>query len=133
MMHEKLEKENFQTISIPESEFKWFKKNREIIVDRKMFDVKLIEKKDGVYYVTGIFDEMETALNNQLEKTSENKNSSAGTSTDFQVCLGLIAEKPATQLPAINPATPLTVKTYCFNKLALYRIYPDRFPPPPEC
>ena len=43
-MMEKMEKDELQTISIPTDQIKWFKKNRELMIDGKMFDVKSIRK-----------------------------------------------------------------------------------------
>ncbi len=132
IMMKRLEKENVQTIYIPISEFSWYKKNREIVVDDKMLDVKSIEKKDSVYVVTGIFDEMETELNVQLEKTSENKNSTGSPHGLYQVCLGLIADKAGTSLLEIDPDFVLLNKSFPSYNTRLCWTWLEHFSPPPE-
>lgn len=92
-MREKMEKENVITIDIPENDFRWHKKNREIIVNGKMFDVKSLVKVDNIYYVSGLFDEQESILNEDLKKMNEERDGrQKSTNLILQVCLGLIAE-----------------------------------------
>ncbi|HEY0678810.1 MAG TPA: hypothetical protein VGD17_11025 [Chitinophagaceae bacterium] len=67
-MEEKLEKEQLQTITIPVNSFRWFKKNKEILVAGKMFDVKSITIRNNEYVVTGLYDEQETELHMVLQK-----------------------------------------------------------------
>ena len=57
IMFEKMEKENIQSISLPADKINWYKKNRELIIDGKMFDVKSIEKQGDEYVITGLFDD----------------------------------------------------------------------------
>ena len=73
-MKEKLEKEFLHTITVPREEVTWVKYNKEIIVGDKLFDVSSFSEKDGLYFFTGLFDAEETALNDLLEKGTEDKN-----------------------------------------------------------
>jgi hypothetical protein len=70
-MMERMEKQNLTAIQVPVEEFYWYEKDREIIVDGKMFDVKSIRLHNGTYYITGLFDEQETELELVLEKKME--------------------------------------------------------------
>ncbi len=63
-MKEKLEYASLQTITIKKSEFKWVKKNKEIIIDGQLFDVKSIVIYKDEIVVKGLFDDDE----NELEK-----------------------------------------------------------------
>ena len=66
-MEEKLEKAHLQTLSIPVSEVKWFRENKEIIVGQKLFDVKSVIYRDGIASFTGLYDDQETNIKTQLE------------------------------------------------------------------
>ncbi len=65
---EDLERMQLQTLRIPVSLVNWYKKNREIIVDGKMFDVKsyVITGSDAEF--TGLFDSEETLLWQQVSR-----------------------------------------------------------------
>ncbi len=94
-MLQSLGEEKVSVIRIPEREFKWYEENREIVVDGKMFDVKTIALIDGVYEITGLYDEMETQLNAMLEDIHKDAGNNHDNSISlYHVCLGLIAEQP---------------------------------------
>lgn len=75
-MEERLEASVLHTICIPENKVQWMKKGKEIKVDGKMFDIKSFHIQNGVYVFTGLYDEEETALRDNLqyeqEKNSQN-------------------------------------------------------------
>jgi len=73
-MKEKLEKEFLHTITVPKEEIMWEEFNKEIKVEDKLFDVKSFSEKNGSYIFLGLFDNEETALNNLLEKDTDDKN-----------------------------------------------------------
>ncbi len=66
-MEEKLEKEQLQTISIPVSDVKWYRENKEILVDGKLFDIKSVVYRDGIASFTGLYDNQETKIKVQIE------------------------------------------------------------------
>lgn len=72
---EKLEKNMLHTIVLDKNEFNWYKKNKEISIDGKLFDVKSFSQTNGKYIFKGIYDHEETALNKKLHNsTNERKN-----------------------------------------------------------
>lgn len=73
-MKEKLEEELLHTISVPKDEVVWVKYSQEIIIEDKMFDIKSFSEKNGVYFFIGLFDAEETALNDLLERKTDDKN-----------------------------------------------------------
>jgi hypothetical protein len=92
-MREKMEKENVITIDIPANEFRWHKKNREIIINGKMFDVKSIVKDKEIYHISGLFDENESILDEELRRMNEDKDGrQKKANIILQVCLGIIAD-----------------------------------------
>jgi hypothetical protein len=46
---------------------KWFKENKEIIVDGKLFDIKSVVFQDGIASFTGLYDDQEMYIKLQLE------------------------------------------------------------------
>jgi len=73
-MEERLEKEKLITLTISIDNLIWHKKGKEIIVDKKMFDVKSIQYNvDGSVTVSGLFDHEEKALHEKLADLINNK------------------------------------------------------------
>lgn len=67
-MLESLEKQYVQTIRLPEKEIQWYKKNKELIIDGKLFDIKTISAENGMVTCTGLFDEKETLLKEKIHQ-----------------------------------------------------------------
>lgn len=65
-MKEKLEQEALQTFTVLEKNVTWIEKGKELIVDGRLFDVKSFKTKGEYVEVTGLFDEMESALQHKL-------------------------------------------------------------------
>ncbi|HET9747298.1 MAG TPA: hypothetical protein VFP97_16400 [Chitinophagaceae bacterium] len=63
---EKLEKSMLETLVLCAGEFNWYKKNKEISIGGRLFDVKSFSEMNGRYTFKGIYDENETALNKQI-------------------------------------------------------------------
>jgi hypothetical protein len=76
-MKEKLENDQLQTIRVKESSVTWTFLHRECRIDGKMFDVKQIIE-DGEYLrLTGLYDEKETEIENNLSRNSSDQNRKA--------------------------------------------------------
>ena len=75
-MLEKLEESHMQIIHVNAKDLNWIKKNKEINVDGKMFDVKYFSIENNIYSLTGLFDEEESALNKLLEDDFNQENKS---------------------------------------------------------
>lgn len=76
-MEERLESDRLQTVIIPAKDFQWYEEGREIVVNGTMFDVKSVEKSNGNYIVTGLFDEEETELHIAMGRLQNEQGSSA--------------------------------------------------------
>jgi hypothetical protein len=132
MLHS-LEKDQVTTIRIPEKDFKWYEENREILIDGKMFDVKSIQLIEGIYEVTGLFDEMETELNAMLEDLHKDaKNTQDKTFNIFQVCLGLISETPFISNHIQQRLNPEKVNYVSYNNRLVSKGYFHPFFTPPR-
>lgn len=90
-MEEELENDQLQTISISQSELKWYKLNKEAIVEGKLFDVKKIHQEGNTVILTGLFDEKETEIKNNLgiirKAESEKKKNSELANHYFSILL----------------------------------------------
>lgn len=76
-MKEKLEEKNLHSVSLAITDVHWVKKNKEILINGKMFDIKSFSVENGFYKFTGLYDDEETALALQLENNF-NKNKNTG-------------------------------------------------------
>ena len=61
-MKESLVRQSLLDIVVPENEIIWIKKNKEILLQGKMFDIKTIILHNDGYHIEGLFDEQETEL-----------------------------------------------------------------------
>ena len=126
---EKLEDSILQTLVLTEEKFKWLRKNKEISVDGKLFDIKSFSEKNGKYIFVGIFDEEETELAQTLSKGFDEKNDIDDELPGlFQILLSASSLKPDESLAFADIAT-----TYC--PLILQHIsspFQDILTPPPQ-
>ena len=133
-MLEKMEKDELQTISIPTDQIQWYKKNHELIIDGKMFDVKSIQSmwvipvSSPVFLMKKIL-HLHEALAGMHEQKNKGQNNSL---LLYQVCLGIIAEKNQLKDHIIlkdSGFIKLSFTTYEDDILYAYR---PVFSPPPE-
>jgi hypothetical protein len=74
-MMEKLESASLHTITIRLADVNWTKKNKEVMIEGKLFDVKCAEIIDNKIKLTGLFDEEENKLEKDFTNTfNSNKN-----------------------------------------------------------
>jgi hypothetical protein len=133
MMLEKLEHESLQTIRLHHADLRWYKKGHEIVVDGRMFDVKKLEIQGDTCVVSGLFDDNETELFDQLVKTEDSRKESSNPGASlFHACLGITAIKHMTDMPdfriAAMPNRPIRHRT---DSRLIQRPNPV-FTPPPE-
>ncbi|MEP7107482.1 MAG: hypothetical protein ABI760_05855 [Ferruginibacter sp.] len=65
-MEERLENGSLQTITVKQADIYWLKKNKEVIIDGKLFDVKSFTITDNKIMLTGIFDVDEDELEKEF-------------------------------------------------------------------
>jgi hypothetical protein len=72
-MEQQLESKMLHTITLAESDIHWLKEGKEILINGRMFDVKTFKNIGiGKVVITGLFDEEETLLVNQVKKQHQN-------------------------------------------------------------
>ena len=73
-MKEKLERQMLHTVTVSKADVVWMKYKKEIRIHDKMFDIESFSIKNDQYIFTGLYDDEETALNNYLEKNTDQNN-----------------------------------------------------------
>lgn len=63
-----------QTLVLKKTDFTWFKENKEITINGKLFDVRSFYKENGQYVFKGIYDDDETELNKELNNGINERN-----------------------------------------------------------
>ena len=74
-MKEKLETQVLHVVTIAEKDLQWEEKGKEILVNGELFDVQSYVFINGYYSFIGLSDKEETALVNQLKKTTQTASS----------------------------------------------------------
>ena len=129
-MKERLEQQMLQTVTVSKADVVWVKYKKEIRIHDKMFDIESFTIHNDQYIFTGLYDEEETALNNYLEKNTEQKDKreSQVLSSLFQLLQSIYPENFDEIL-----FYPTISKAYC--PLILHRIsspFISILTPPPQ-
>jgi hypothetical protein len=130
-MEEKLEHQHLQTIRIPARDVVWYEEDKEIIVDGKLFDVKTQTPDQDMIVFTGLFDDKETLVKNQMEKLQQEQNSDKENETIVvkYVSIELFNEiKSSYSLPDFEPA-PKNYISYNDNRPLTGDLTPPAPPP----
>ena len=131
-MKTKLEKEFLITIHIPFKDIQWVKKNKEILFEGRLFDIKSIRSKGDLYIMTGLFDDDETTLVNNFEQFQKKRSSSKDINS-FYTQLILLFQ--SVYFDSLDPSSlaALHKKTFCHTSSnAPPKIYCVVLTPPPQ-
>ncbi len=90
-MKEKLEKQKLQTVVIKKSDVIWVKKNSEIVLNGRLFDIKSISEEKEKLVLHGLYDDEETAIENFLYQNTQKGDTKQHQSLTgfFQLLLGV--------------------------------------------
>jgi hypothetical protein len=128
-LEERLEAGLLKTIFVPKHE--WHPLNsHEILLHEKLFDVKDVQEQATGFLVTGVFDEDETAVLQQIAYTCKQKNTKEDPvfAQFFQLLQGLFLQPESTQ-----PAFAATaIKLFQNPIAALPLFYRQIVSPPPQ-
>jgi hypothetical protein len=129
-MKENLEQQLLQTITLSEDEVQWIKPGKEILVAGKMFDVKSFYSENGQYKFTGLFDQEETALVNQMENNCKRSNDSGSRllTNLFQWLQSVYSNEVAGPL-LVNQLNDIK---FCFTAIYLISPFKTILTPPPQ-
>lgn len=105
-MLEKMEVTILQTIRVSASEIRWIKKDKEILYNGKMFDVKTLRLENEQYIIHGLYDDDETSLNRLLDNELSHRNSN-GNRLLTHFFLWLQTSMPGNDFPILDtPSYP---------------------------
>lgn len=70
-MEEKLEHEKLQELQIAVAEIQWYKEGKEILINGSLFDIKTMEVKEGIAFISGLYDKQESVIKDQLKSLQQ--------------------------------------------------------------
>ena len=125
------EEQSLQTIRIGKSDALWINKQKELLVDGKLFDVKYFRDTGNYLEVTGLFDGKEDELNRQLKKMEQEK--SPVNSSAHNTLITFLFQTLFSNTTIVNTNTLIQTRNYDFsNAEDLYSIYTSIKSPPPK-
>ena len=86
-MEENLENASLQTITVNGKDIQWLKKDKEAVIEGKLFDIKSYRIKNEQIILTGLFDRDEDNLHEQLKNFVQQKNETGGTANHLVIKL----------------------------------------------
>ncbi|MEQ1676705.1 MAG: hypothetical protein ABL876_08395 [Chitinophagaceae bacterium] len=129
-MKEQLEKKLLLTITVNKEDVQWVKSGKEILLGNRMFDIKSYELRDGYYTFTGLYDDDETLLLQQL-RDSQQKEKKTG--NKYLVQLFQLLQTPCESLqPYIISSSPDGMLQYYSDRSRLPSLYSTILTPPPQ-
>lgn len=111
-------------------QLRWYKKDKEIIVNGTLFDVSSIRKEaDGTYTVTGLYDHQEQKLHALMDKATR-KNKGASTILSFSSCF--ISDQTTSPFQSLDRGFP--IQTFYSTDIISWKpqFQPDLIAPPPK-
>lgn len=129
-MKEHLLQKDLITVVIAEKDVQWIKKDKEILVGRKMFDIKSFRLDKGRYFFTGLYDNKETALNSMMEKGHAQEKKSGN---QLLVQLFSLLQSPCiSHYYEINLTPPVSYNLFHIEAQPLLFRNTDILTPPPQ-
>ena len=120
------------TISMSKEDIHWVKKGKEILVKDRLFDIKSFRTDGNTCFITGLFDDDETALIKTIENNQRGENATGKTSRIF---VQLIQTLQTLFFESDNQEQTLTIKQTppgLFNDDGLTEPFKDILTPPPQ-
>jgi hypothetical protein len=77
-MKEQMAHSNLQTVVIDSATIQWKKKDRELLVNNKYFDVASIRYENGKAIIRGVFDDRETEMHKAFARAQQQNNGNKG-------------------------------------------------------
>ncbi|MEI8060033.1 MAG: hypothetical protein WCG67_07745 [Ferruginibacter sp.] len=131
-MKEKLEQATLQSISVPLTALNWFKKDKEAIINGKLFDVKEISISGNTVTLKGLFDNDEDQLVIKIKDIVKDKKSN-GTMSDQLRCIFLPLYSETRSISLQSQWTIIAVNFYSYTKCTTEGHYAAVAPPPKHC
>jgi hypothetical protein len=124
-MKERLEKEKRHTLTLGAHDLQWVKKGKEIRIGNRLFDIHNMQMVNGKWQVSGLYDDEETAIENQLRQMGKQRQTVAAPFFAFTGSL------PQWQ-PALIPCHALPPVHHAVYINHYHSCLPARHTPPPQ-
>jgi hypothetical protein len=130
-MLEQLENASLQTITVNKADIAWIKKNKEVIIDEKLFDVKFYTICGDKIILTGLFDAAENKLKKEFANLIQQKKNDPAPLEQMilkLIFLAVINQNQQTETSKYQ----LTIKAACrfYNEVAVSQVVSTPSPPP---
>ena len=132
-MQEKLEHSRLHTVKIPANAVMWYEKNKEIIINGKLFDVASYQTSGDFVIFSGLFDDEETEIRKEVTKLLQKKQQQDATGAGITV-QHLFAPLFVEQLPGslLQPFEIIESTSCPLDTGKLPAIFLSRISPPPK-
>jgi len=132
-MEEQLENTSLRTITVDIVAIQWVKKNKEVLIAGKLFDVRSFKIAAGKITLTGLYDKDEDILNEQMKSFVQQKN---GTNTPLNQAVFNLLFPPlynnTADLTAQNPWQVITHHFIPYQEEKIPSKYLSILSPPPK-
>lgn len=128
---ENLKQALLQTVKVSRKDFVWVKKNKEIRLQGRLFDIKEMITAGDSAVITGLYDEQEDILHDQLGKWQQNQEQNKS-----KLLTAVFSQLIFHEQPVAEPAEQvirIQVSYNLFNNSLLSHPYIPIPAPPPDC
>jgi hypothetical protein len=131
-MKEKLENSLLQTITVNKQDFRWVKKNREIIIEGRLFDVKHYRINKNEVTFTGLYDEAESRLKKDIAALVNEEERIPGLLEQllFEFIFSGAIKKSSTTLHLAFDTNKMKATYYSYSEAAVMQTIQVVTPPP---
>ena len=130
-MEEALEQCSLHTLKIPKIAVQWVKPGKEILVQGRFFDVKSIAWQSDTAIITGLFDEEEKKIEQQLGQLAKSQQQPVKTGTSVMAGMLLLPWPPAFTLTPLLAKPAHRAVAYYDGPIAHGHLCPLLKPPAP--
>ncbi|WP_462254147.1 hypothetical protein [Ferruginibacter sp.] len=131
-MKDKLESAVLQTIVLNKADVKWFKKNKEIIIDGKLFDIKSYTIDGEKIVFTGLYDHEENKLKKEFANLVHQKKDDAAPLNQLLLKFIFTAAITKNEEPVITFADKNNTPVYINRNEKAVSQFLSVFTPPPN-
>jgi hypothetical protein len=131
-MEERLETSLLQTITVDQEDFQWVKKNKEINIGGRLFDVKSFKIYGNKLVVTGLYDDDENQLKESITRVIHRKSGESFPVSQLIVKFIFNSEWYKTPLMTISSFSKEIQTIYSRYSEAIVTKFPSINTPPPN-
>lgn len=132
-MVEKMERENLQVITVDAASVIWLQDNKEILINGKPFDIRSISRNGNKLTISGLYDQREEKLQEQLETYNHAENSPSASGNSLLLLSFTIWYLPNHTIDLYTPFVVQSGQTLQKYQDNICRLNKQIIVPPPRC